>query len=127
MQFIAALGLLILTGTTPLLETEDSLDRGTTVVYTVSMVEGIDYWVVLECIEPTSDFDIVVASREMDFDRFMSLPYFEDFLYAGDFALAAGSRQGSEDMTVSAPYTGVAYVIIHDTGETGGSYQLRIY
>lgn len=124
---VATLGLAVLCGTTPLLETEDHLDRGATVVYTVSLVEGIDYWVVLTCVEPASDFDIVIASRDMDFDRFMALPYFEDFVYATEFALAAGSRQGSEDLTVSAPYTGVAYVVIHDTGETGGAYRLRIY
>ncbi|MBN1433338.1 hypothetical protein JW921_01170 [Candidatus Fermentibacterales bacterium] len=123
--FLSMLALAV--GTAPLLDTSDQIDGGATVVYTVSIVEGIDYWVVLGCDEPSADLDIVIASREMDFDRFMSLPYYEDFLYAGEFALASGTHQGSEDLTLSAPYTGVAYVVVHDIGETGGHYQLRIY
>ena len=126
MQGLQIAAIVAILASTPLLETDDRIDRGATVVYTVSIVEGVDYWVVLSCIDPGSDLDLVVASREMDFDHFMSLPYYEDFLYCRDFALATGVSRGSEDITLSAPYTGVAYIVIHDMGETGGAYQLRI-
>jgi hypothetical protein len=111
----------------PLLSTEDALDRGATCVYTVSLVEGMSYWVVLEPADEATDLDVVVASREMDMDRFMNLPYYEDYLLAREHAIAEGVEPGGESFTLEAPYTGSAHVVVHDIGETGGGYSLRIY
>jgi hypothetical protein len=113
--------------TTPLLSSSDDLDRGATAVYTLTIVQGTDYWIVLDCPAPPADFDVCVASREMDFDSFMNMPYYDDFLYAGGFALASGSAEGGESFSLTAPYTGPAYVVIHDIGETGGEYELKVY
>ncbi len=125
--FLAVLALASGTESSPLLSTRDALDRGATCLYTVSLVEGMSYWVVLEPLEEATDFDVVVASHEMDLDSFMGLPYYEDYLLAREYAIAEGIERGGESFTLSAPYTGTAHVVVHDIGETGGSYSLRIY
>lgn len=116
-----------LISTEPLLSSTDVLDRGATTVYTLTVMEGTDYWIVLDCPPPPADFDVVVASREMDFDEFMSLPYYEDYIYAREFSISEGGSEGSESFTLTAPYTGPAFIVIHDIGETGGSYDLKVY
>ena len=125
--FLAALALASGSESSPLLSTEDVLDRGATCLYTVSLVEGMSYWVVLDPLEEGSDFDVVVASHDMDLEQFMNLPYYEDYLLARDHAIAEGVERGGESFTLNAPYTGSAHVVVHDIGETGGSYSLRIY
>lgn len=117
----------IVASASPLLSAEDNMQPGATCIYTVSMVEGMDYWVLLRLDRAEQDFDLVVASREMDLDRFMSLPYREDYHYAREHAIAEGIREGPEDFTLTAPYTGTAYLVIHDVGETGGGYLLELY
>jgi hypothetical protein len=123
MAFLAA----VLAGSDPLLMADDALARGATAVYTITICEGIDYWVILESSAPESNFDVVVASRDMDFDEFMGLPYYEDYRYALGFSLAEGSQTGNESFTLTSPYTGPAYIVIHDTGATGGDYELKVY
>jgi len=125
--FLVALALASGSASDPLLSTEDVLDRGATCLYTISMVEGISYWVVLEPLDDGADFDVVIASHDMDLDRFMNLPYYEDYLLAREHAIAEGVERGGESFTLHAPYTGSAHVVVHDIGETGGSYNLRIY
>ncbi|MEN8209805.1 MAG: hypothetical protein ABFR50_11210 [Candidatus Fermentibacteria bacterium] len=110
----------------PLLEAEDSIARGATAMYTISLEEGLDYWILLN-FEGRMDLDIIIASDEMDYDQFIQLPYFEDFMYARTFAIAEGATEGAEDLVLTAPYTGTAYIIIHDIGETGGEYHLRLF
>lgn len=110
----------------PLLEAEDTIARGATAMYTISLEEGLDYWILLN-FEDSMDLDIVIASDEMNYDEFIQLPYFEDFMYARGFAIAEGSTEGTEDLVLTAPYTGTAYIIIHDIGETGGEYHLRLF
>ena len=68
-----------------------------------------------------------MASDDMDYDSFLQLPFYEDYMYARDFAIAEGATEGTEDLVVTAPYTGTVYIIIHDIGETGGDYNLRIF
>jgi hypothetical protein len=112
----------------PLLEAEDTLARGATAVYTVTVIQGTSYWILVETEGPAADVDIVVASKDMDFDHFMSLPYYEDFQYALGFALAEGVSEGEdESFSFTATYTGPAYLVVHDIGETGGSYELKVY
>lgn len=122
-----ALLLGIIVATNPMLEADDSLDRGATAVYTISLVEDLEYWLILELPDDRSDFDVVVASKEMDFDEFMNLPYYEDFLYAREFVMAEGIVEGAESFTLRAPYTGPFYIVIHDVGGTGGNYHLKVY
>ena len=110
----------------PLLEAEDTIARGATAMYTISLEEGLDYWILL-IFEDRMDLDIIIASDEMNYDEFIQLPYFEDFLYARAFAIAEGATEGTEDLVLTAPYTGTAYIIIHDIGETGGEYHLRLF
>lgn len=110
----------------PLLDAGDVIARGATAMYTITLEEGLEYWVLLSCGDGM-DLDIIVASYEMDYDRFIQLPYFEDYLYARDFAIAEGATDGGEDFVLTAPYTGTAYIIVHDIGETGGDYDLRVY
>lgn len=124
---IDLLVLAALLSTEPLLSSTDVLERGATTVYTLTVMEGTDYWIVLDCPPPPADFDVTVASRDMDFDEFMSLPYYEDYLYARGFSIADGGSEGSESFTLTAPYTGPAFIVIHDIGETGGSYDLKVY
>lgn len=122
-----ALLLGIIVATNPMLEADDNLDRGATAVYTISLVEELEYWLILELPDDRSDFDVVVASKEMDFDEFMNLPYYEDFLYAREFVTAEGIVEGAESFTLRAPYTGPFYIVIHDVGGTGGNYHLKVY
>ncbi|NOQ23085.1 MAG: hypothetical protein GQ565_10625 [Candidatus Aegiribacteria sp.] len=110
----------------PLLDAEDTIARGATAMYMISLEEGLDYWVLLS-FEERMDLDIIIASDEMDYDEFIQLPYFEDYLYARGFAIAEGATEGTEDLVLTAPYTGMAYIIIHDIGETGGDYHLRLF
>jgi len=113
--------------TSPLLEAEDDLDRGATVVYAITLVEELEYWLILEFPDAGTDFDVVVASKEMDFDEFMNLPYHEDFLYAAEYVVAEGVVEGPESFTLRAPYTGPFYIVIHDIGGSGGAYHLKVY
>ena len=110
----------------PLLEAEDSIARGATAMYTMTLEEGLEYWVLLK-FEDGMDLDILVASDEMDYDEFIQMPYFEDYMYARGFAIAEGATEGEEDLVLTAPYTGTVYIIIHDIGETGGEYDLKLY
>lgn len=110
----------------PLLEAEDFIARGATAMYTVTLEEGLEYWVLLTT-EEGMDLDVLVASDEMDYDQFIQMPYFEDYMYAREFAISEGATEGEEDFVLTAPYTGTAYLIIHDIGETGGEYNLRLY
>lgn len=112
----------------PLLDAEDSLSRGATAMYTISLEEGFEYWVLLDFDETGGrDLDIIIASDEIDYDKFIQMPYFEDYMYARDFEIAEGATEGSEDFVLTAPYTGTAFIIVHDIGETGGDYHLRIF
>lgn len=112
----------------PLLDADDSISRGATAMYTISIEEGYEYWILLEFDEADGmDLDIIVASDEMDYDSFIQMPYFEDYIYARDFSLAEGASEGVEDLVLTSPYTGTAYIIVHDIGETGGDYHLRIF
>ncbi|NLP06203.1 hypothetical protein GX411_09670 [Candidatus Fermentibacteria bacterium] len=112
----------------PLLYADDDLSRGATAVYTITVIHDTSYWIILECENPGADMNVVVASRDMDFDEFMSLPYYEDYQYARGFSLAEGLEDGpSESFTLTAPYTGPAYIVVHDIGETGGSYELKVF
>ncbi|MCK4806810.1 MAG: hypothetical protein KAT09_04145 [Candidatus Aegiribacteria sp.] len=110
----------------PLLDAEDTIARGATAMYTISLEEGLDYWVLLN-FEDRMDLDIIIASDEMNYDEFIQMPYFEDYMYARGFAIAEGATEGTEDLVLTAPYTGTAYIIIHDIGETGGDYHLRLF
>jgi len=112
----------------PLLEAEDSIDRGATAMYAISLEEGCEYWVLLEFDQSQNmDLDLVVASEEMDYQQFLQMPYFEDYMYARGFALGEGATNGPEDFVLTSPYTGTAYVIVHDIGETGGNFHLRVF
>jgi hypothetical protein len=110
----------------PLLEAEDTIARGATAMYMITLEEGLDYWVLMN-FEDGMDLDIIVASDEMDYDEFIQLPYFEDYMYAREFAITEGATEGTEDIVLTAPYTGTAYIIIHDIAETGGDYHLRVF
>lgn len=127
MKFIL-LFLLFFSSSPPLLEVEDSLDRGATALYTVSLQEGTEYWIMLEAENGGSetDFDVIVAGREMNLEQFMNLPYREDFEYARSHSCAAGCEAGDESLTVSAQYTGVYYIVVHDAGQTGGTFRLKL-
>lgn len=120
--------LLFFSSSPPLLEVEDSLERGATALYTVSLQEGTEYWITLDTAggEPGTDFDVIVAGREMNLEQFMNLPYREDFEYARVHSCAAGNEQGDESFTLSALYTGVYYIVVHDTGQTGGTFRLKL-
>mgnify|MGYP000925291863 CR=1 FL=1 len=116
---------LFFSSSSPLLDVEESLDRGATALYTLSLQEGTEYWVVLEA-GGGADFDVIVAGREMNLEQFMNLPYREDFEYARGFACSEGTEPGNESFTLSAGYTGIYYLVVHDIGQQGGSYRLRI-
>ncbi len=118
--------LMLVTTPDPILQADDVIDRGATVMYTITLTEGLEYWVLLSC-EAGTDIDVVVASDEMDYDEFIKLPYFEDYMYARNFAIAESATEGGEDFVVTAPYTGMAYIILHDIGETGGEYHLKVF
>jgi len=110
----------------PLLEAEDYIARGATAMYSISLEQGLDYWILLN-FEEGMDLDILVASDEMNYDEFIQMPYFEDYIYAREFAISEGATDGTEDIVLTAPYTGTAYIIIHDIAETGGDYYLRLF
>lgn len=112
----------------PLLDADDNISRGATAMYTISLDEGYEYWILLDFNESAGmDLDIIVASAEMDYNSFIQMPYFEDYMYARDFSLVEGASEGVEDLILTAPYTGTAYIIVHDIGETGGNYHLRVF
>jgi len=131
MSIMTATALLITAATAtppPLMQAEDCIDRGATVMYTMSLEEGLDYWVLLTFDETGGrDMDILIAGDGMDYDRFLQLPFYEDYMYARGFAVAEGATEGTEDFVLTAPYTGTFYIVIHDIGETGGDYNLRIF
>lgn len=126
MNILAISMLALLSTPAPLLEAEDSIARGATAMYTMTLEEGLEYWVILS-FEDGMDLDLLVASSEMDYDRFIQMPYFEDYMYAREFAITEGATEGSEDLVFTAPYTGTVYIIIHDIAETGGEYDLKLY
>ena len=119
--------LIALSASSPLLDVTDSINRGATAVYTVSLDNETVYWVILESSNGQTNFDLLTASCEMDFDHFMNLPYGEDFLYALDFAIVAGLEPGDESVTLSNDNSGLVYVIVHDTGGNGGEFSLKIH
>lgn len=111
----------------PLLEVTDTIQRGGTAVYTVSLGEETVYWITLVSLEGATDLNLAAVSEEMDFDHFMSLPYGEDFIYAMEFAVATGLTDGDESVTVSAAYSGPFYIVVHDAGHGGGEYSLTLH
>lgn len=119
--------LLMLTASSPLLDVTDTMDRGGTAVYSVSLDDETIYWIILEAVHGQSNFDVITASCEMDFDHFMSLPYREDFLYALEYAIVSGMGEGNESLTLPAQNSGLVYVIVHDTGGNGGLFALKIH
>ncbi len=127
MEFFLAL-FLFFSSSPPLLEVEDSLERGATALYTVSLQEGTEYWLVLEVMseDVEANFDVIVAGREMNLEQFMQLPYREDFEYARTHICASGTEPGGESFTLSALYTGVYYIVVHDSGQRGGSFRLKL-
>ncbi len=127
MEFLLVF-LLFFSSSPPLLDVEDSLERGGTALYTVSLQEGTEYWIVLEIrgSSPEADFDVIVAGREMNLEQFMNLPYREDFELARTHRCASGEEQGSESFTLSADYTGVYYIVVHDVSNRGGNYRLKL-
>lgn len=127
MEFLLVF-LLFFSSSPPLLDVEDSIERGGTALYTVSLQEGTEYWLVLDVRgeNPEADFDVIVAGREMNLEQFMNLPYREDFEYARSHQCASGSEQGAESFTLSAGYTGVYYIVVHDVGNRGGAYRLKL-
>ncbi len=127
-MYILLLAMPLVMQSDPILQAQDDLSRGATAVYTITVMDDTSYWIILECDDPRADMDVVVASRDMDFEEFMSLPYYEDFQYAREFSLAEGMEDGaSESFTLTAPYTGPAYIVVYDIGETGGSYELKVF
>ncbi len=123
---ISIFALLIMSTTSPLLNVTDTIDRGATAVYTVSLDNETVYWVVLESVGAFTNLDVIAASSEMDFDHFMNLPYGEDFLYALDYAIISGMEQGNESLTLPAENSGPVYIVVHDTGGNGGQFTLKI-
>ncbi len=119
--------LIALATSSPLLDVTDSIDRGATAVYTVSLDNETVYWVILESSNGQTNFDLVTASSEMDFENFMNLPYGEDFIYALGFAIVSGLEPGNESVTLSNENSGLVYVIVHDAGGNGGEFSLKIH
>jgi len=118
--------ILILCSTSPLLDVSDTIPRGGTAVYTVSLEEETVYWIVLQSENGVTDLNVTASSNMMDFEHFMNLPYREDFIYALEFAIAAGLEEGDESVTLPAEYSGPVYVIVHDIGGGGGQFTLTI-
>ncbi len=118
--------LAVLTAASPLLDVTDTMDRGATAVYTVSLDHETVYWITLESVDGNTNFDVVTTSNEMDFDQFMSLPYGEDFVYALEFAIVSGVEPGNESLTLPASESSLVYVVVHDTGGNGGQFTLKI-
>jgi len=110
------------------LDASDYLAPGTTAVYPITFEEGREYWIVLDFdTDLVVDLDIVISSNEMDYEQFMMLPYYEDYMYAIEFSIAEGCTEGTEDFLVTGPYTGAVYLVIHDIGGTGGDYHFKVY
>ena len=110
----------------PLLDVTDSIERSGTAVYTVSLEEDTVYWIILRSEGGVTDLNFVASSGEMDFEHFMNLPFREDFLYAMEYAIAAGLEEGDESVTLHSDHSGPVYIVIHDAGGGGGSFTLRI-
>lgn len=125
MAFFQAI-ILILSASSPLLDVTDTIDRGGTAVYTVSLEKDTVYWIILQSTNSVTDLNISASSSEMDFENFMSLPYREDFLYALEFAAASGLEPGDESVTLTAGYSGPFYVVVNDAGGNGGEFFLKI-
>ena len=120
--------LFTITSSSITLQSSDYLAPGTTAVYPITFEEGREYWIILDFDTSTvNNFDLVVSSNEMDYEQFMMLPYYEDYLYAMEFSIAQGCMAGTEDLVVTGPYTGAVYLIIHDIGGTGGDYHFKVY
>ncbi|MCK5785601.1 MAG: hypothetical protein KAH54_03475 [Candidatus Sabulitectum sp.] len=118
---------LLLTASSPLLNVTDTMDRGATAVYTVSLDAETVYWITLESVDGQTNFDVVTASCEMDFEHFMNLPYGEDFLHALEFAIVSGTESGNESITLFTESSGMVYVVVHDAGGNGGVFALKIH
>lgn len=118
--------ILTLCSSSPLLDVTDTIDRGGTAVYTVSLEDGTAYWVTLQSEGGVTDLNVAAASDEMDFEHFMNLAYREDFIYALEFAIVTGLEEGDESLTLPAEYSGPVYIVVHDTGGGGGGFTLNI-
>lgn len=122
----AAISLVLICSSPPLLEVTDTIDPGGTAVYTVSLGEESVYWLTLNSVGGNTDLHVAAASSEMDFEHFMTLPYREDFFYALEFAVTAGMEVGDESLTLPAEYSGPVYIVVHDAGGDGGEFALVI-
>lgn len=118
--------LMTLTTSSPLLDVTDTIPRGGTVVYNVSLGDETVYWIILQSLGSTTDLNISVSSSEMDFEHFMNLAYREDFLYALEYSIQAGLEEGDESFTLSSDYSGPVFVVVHDMGGGGGEFTLKI-
>jgi hypothetical protein len=125
MVFFHAL-VLLLSASSPLLDVTDTINRGGTAVYTVSLEKDTVYWIILQSTEGVTDLNISASSSGMDFEQFMSLPYRDDFYYALEFAVASGLEPGDESITLTADYSGPFYVVVNDAGGNGGEFVLKI-
>ncbi|MCP4648230.1 MAG: hypothetical protein GY852_10955 [bacterium] len=125
-MIIAYATFLMIAASSPLLDVTDSMDRGATAVYTVSLEDETVYWLILESVDGLTNFDVTTSSCEMDFDHFMNLPYGEDFLYALEFAIVSGLESGNESVTLPESNSGPIYVVVHDAGGNGGTFALKI-
>ncbi|PIE51379.1 hypothetical protein CSA37_11665 [Candidatus Fermentibacteria bacterium] len=126
MAHIIAAVLLIMNTTSPLLDVSDSIDRGGTAVYTVSLQEDVVYWIILQSKDGSTDLNLAAASDEMDFEHFMNLPYREDFLYALEYAIVSGLEDGDESITLPAGFSGPVHIVVHDQGGSGGEFILKV-
>lgn len=115
-----------LCSSSPLLDVTDTIDRGGTAVYTVSLDGETAYWITLQSQSGATDLNIAAVSNEMNFEEFMNLPYGNDFLYALEFAIVAGLEEGDESLTLNALYSGPVYIVVHDAGGGGGQFILSI-
>ena len=115
-----------LIASSPLLDASDSIDRGATAIYSVSLDGETVYWLTLESVNGNSNLDVSVSSEDMIFDEFMNLPYGEDFRYALNFAIVSGEEDGDESITIPALDPGLVHIIVHDTGGNGGNFLLKI-
>lgn len=115
-----------LCSSSPLLDVTDTIDRGGTAVYTVSLEESTAYWITLRSSGGVTDLNVAAVSGDMDFDEFMNLPYGEDFMYALRFAIVTGLEAGDESLTLPSEYSGPVYIVVHDAGEGGGEFTLSL-
>ncbi len=117
---------LAICSSSPLLDVTDTIDRGGTAVYTVSLEESTSYWITLRSRDGVTDLNIAAVSNEMDFENFMNLPYRDDFIYAMEFAIVTGLEVGDESLTLPAEYSGPVYIVVHDAGGAGGEFILTV-